>query len=116
MDDRQQPVGRDVPRVDGARIRLWAAWVTCVVDGMDHAVTDEDMCVGMSEGLGRYAALCEDDVTPAALTAPPGRTCPRCADVLQRRTGRAPVDRSRAGSARRRPGLFARMIGRRACA
>jgi hypothetical protein len=115
VDDRQGSSDPDVPRAGGAGIRLWAAWVTCVVDGLDHAVTDEDMCAGMTEGLGRYAALCDDEVTPAALTAPPGRTCPRCATVLHLRTGRAPSDRS-ATRTLRRPGLLARMVGRRECA
>jgi hypothetical protein len=113
VGDLQGPVGQGAPRGDGTGFRLWAAWVTCVVDGLDHAVTDEDMCAGMTEGLGRYAALCDDEVTPAALTAPPGRACPRCAQVLHVRSGRADLDRS---GARRRPGLFARMLGRRGCA
>jgi hypothetical protein len=64
-------------------LKTWVVWVTSVVDEIDHALTDEDMSAGMSAGLGRYAAVCGKSVVPAALTAPPGRACPGCAEILR---------------------------------
>lgn len=82
-----------------------AVWVTCVVDGADHAVSDADMSAGVAAGHGQYRAICGDDVVSAALTAPPGRWCARCVAVLRhatRRRAEAPsVVRIRRGGHRR---------------
>jgi hypothetical protein len=82
-----------------------AVWVTCVVDGADHAVSDADMSAGLAAGQGQYRAICGDEVVSAALTAPPGRGCVRCVAILCHATSRRPevrsVVRARRGSHRR---------------
>jgi hypothetical protein len=85
---------------------MWAVWVTCVVDGVDHAVTDEDMSAGMAVGQGKFTAVCGVLVTPDALSAPPGRMCLGCwvglCPVVN--TQRAVVPVARRHRRHRRPG------------
>ncbi|MDT7594942.1 MAG: hypothetical protein QOJ06_488 [Pseudonocardiales bacterium] len=59
-------------------------WVTCGLDRRDHAISDDDMAVGLSMGAGRYAALCGNTVCAASLMCPPGRRCPACQVIVQR--------------------------------
>lgn len=91
----------------------WMVWVTCAVDGIDHAVTDENMSTGVNAGRGHYTAVCGDSVVPAALTAPPGQACSRCAAVLRHPTCNPPEERPdarRRYGAHRRHGLRARVL------
>lgn len=69
-----------------ARVRLFTTWLTSV-DGVDHAVTDEDMAAGVNALDGRFPAVCAEIVTAASLLVPPGNRCPRCRAVV------APSDR-----------------------
>ncbi len=59
-------------------------WFTCDLDRMDHAISDDDMAVGLSMGAGRYAAVCGSTVCAASLMCPPGRRCPSCQVIVQR--------------------------------
>jgi len=53
-------------------------WLTCAVDGADHAVTDAAF-VAAQGGDGRYEALCRATVWASSLAAPPAGRCPTCA-------------------------------------
>lgn len=55
--------------------------VTCGDDGQEHVVTDEQMAIGRAARSGRYMGLCGHLVRAAAMVCPPGRSCPRCAEV-----------------------------------
>jgi hypothetical protein len=54
--------------------------MTSQIDGQDHEITDEDLVPGLA--VGRYRAVCGAWVSPASLTAPPGRPCVACAAEL----------------------------------
>ncbi|WP_214367021.1 hypothetical protein [Pseudonocardia sp. H11422] len=54
--------------------------MTSQVDGQDHEITDEDLVAGVAGGS--YRAVCGAWVSPASLTAPPGRPCVACATEL----------------------------------
>lgn len=82
--------------------RWWAIPVTCVEDGYDHLVGDEQMVAGRT---GRYEALCGHRVHPAAMVCPPGRSCARCAAAVARPGGTA-------GHRRPGRGLFGRFRAR----
>lgn len=73
-------------------------WMTCVSDGRDHLVAEGSLEAGRR--TGRYQALCEHEIMPGSLMAPPGPTCTDCAQ----RGGR------RAAAARRRTGV-GRLLG-----
>ncbi len=70
-------------------------WLTCAVDGADHAVSDAAFLAAQG-GDGRYEALCRATVTATSLAAPPAGRCPSCATAAgepavvtpDRRTGR----------------------------
>lgn len=55
-------------------------WLTCAVDGVDHAITDE--AFARARGDGRYPALCEATVWAASLASPPAGRCPTCESAL----------------------------------
>jgi hypothetical protein len=94
--------------------RLWVVWITGVSDGADHAVTDEDMAVGMRAGKGLYLAMCGASVLVASLTAPPGRMCTRCVARLRdlvRPSAPAARGAPDGRGARHRPGVLTRLLG-----
>lgn len=53
-------------------------WLTCAVDGADHAVSDAAFLAAQG-GDGRYEALCRATVWASSLAAPPASRCPSCA-------------------------------------
>jgi hypothetical protein len=55
-------------------------WMTCVLDGREHGVSDEAVAAGADHG--RYRAVCGRVIVPASLTCPPGRRCPGCEAAL----------------------------------
>jgi hypothetical protein len=55
-------------------------WMTCLLDGWEHAVTDEQMAEGAPRG--RYLSVCGRLVTPGSLFSPPGRRCRTCHATL----------------------------------
>jgi hypothetical protein len=88
--------------------RLYTIPITCCLDGRAHDVTDQNVAAGWRAG-GRYEALCGYVVVPAAMVAPIGRPCARCAAVVtsHRLTpATAPVRRLR----RRQRGRLWRML------
>jgi hypothetical protein len=62
-----------------ARGRL-LIWMTCVTDGLEHAVADELAHAGL--GTGRYPGMCGHLVTPGSLATPHGACCQRCRSAL----------------------------------
>ncbi|HEX7658100.1 MAG TPA: hypothetical protein VF444_01370 [Pseudonocardiaceae bacterium] len=64
-------------------VRRHLTWVTSVTDGLDHAITDDAMSVGVAAGTGEYTATCGTVVLSAALVAPPGSRCPLCSPRLR---------------------------------
>jgi hypothetical protein len=60
---------------------LFTTWVTSV-NGIDHAVTDENVAAGINALDGRFPAVCAEIVMAAFLVMPPGSQCPRCREVV----------------------------------
>lgn len=60
----------------------FVTWFTCGFEHIDHAISDEDMAIGLSVGAGQYAALCGRTVCVASLVCPPGRRCYSCEDAV----------------------------------
>ncbi len=56
----------------------YVAWYRCVVDGLDHAVTDENFARGVHEKQGRYASVCGHVVLIGPALLAPGGRCPYC--------------------------------------
>lgn len=54
-------------------------WLTCAVDRVDHAITDEDLV----RGSGSYRALCGATVWAASLASPPAGRCGTCDENLR---------------------------------
>lgn len=71
-----------------ARPKLWISWMTCGVDGWEHAVTDEQAVAGLQLGRGIYGAVCGRTISPQAMTGPPGRRCAHCCIFLRARYAR----------------------------
>jgi hypothetical protein len=61
-------------------------WLTCAVDGADHAVSDAAFLAAQG-GDGRYEALCRATVWASSLAAPPASRCPSCAEAAGEPTG-----------------------------
>jgi hypothetical protein len=64
---------------------VYVLWVTCLTDGADHAVTDEDMAAGIISAAGLYPTICGTVIAPASMLSAPHPACSRCAAVLRRR-------------------------------
>lgn len=57
-------------------IDVYAVWMTCALDGREHAVREGDFSAGSE--TGRYFAACERLLAPRALSAPSGLRCMVC--------------------------------------
>jgi hypothetical protein len=77
-------------------------WLTCAVDGADHAVSDAAFLAAQG-GDGRYEALCEATVWASSLAAPPASRCPSCAVA---------AGESGADDDRRHRGVLGRLVPR----
>ncbi|MHC1557519.1 hypothetical protein ACR9E3_01100 [Actinomycetospora sp. C-140] len=88
-------------RGEGSRLM----WLTCAVDGADHAVSDAAFLAAQG-GDGRFEALCRATVWASSLAAPPAGRCTSCADVAGEP---APGDRT---DDRRGPSLWSRLVPR----
>lgn len=74
-----------------------AHWLTCAVDGRDHAVLHHDPV------SGAHRAACTRTVWASSLASPPAARCPECATATGEGDG-----------ADRRPSLLDRLRGRAA--
>jgi hypothetical protein len=90
--------------------RLLNGWHTSVDDGHSHAVTDAAFAEGMRQRRGEFTTVCGQVIRVAALVAPSGRNCPRCADLL--RTNATSHPSTDAEPPRRRLPLLSRLLGR----
>ncbi|MEJ2869463.1 hypothetical protein WCD74_16925 [Actinomycetospora sp. OC33-EN08] len=57
-----------------------AHWLTCALDGRDHAVVDHD------PQSGAHLAACARTVWASSLASPPASRCPDCADATDTAT------------------------------
>jgi hypothetical protein len=73
-----------------------AHWLTCALDGRDHAVVDHDPV------SGAHLSACAKTVWASSLASPPAARCPDCRQY----TGEATGEDQR--------GLLGRWLGRRA--
>lgn len=64
-------------------VESWIVWMTCVGDGREHAVTDEQLAAGSERDRGVYDAMCGQTIAPHAMTHPPGRRCADCSTVVR---------------------------------
>ncbi|GAA4938687.1 hypothetical protein EV188_108220 [Actinomycetospora succinea] len=78
-------------------------WLTCAVDGADHAVSDAAFLAAQG-GDGRFEAMCRATVWASSLSAPPASRCETCASAAGE-----PVD---ASPDRRGGGLWSRLVPR----
>jgi hypothetical protein len=88
---------------------LFTTWHTSSVDGLDHAVTDEDLTNGTGKRAGRYAAVCGHEVLATLMSNPPGTRCPRCVAYLR---ARATLRDFEQRQQHHKPGLLARLLHR----
>jgi hypothetical protein len=51
------------------------------MDGLDHAVSDDDAASGLAAGQGIYTALCGHQIHATALASSAGPSCPRCTQL-----------------------------------
>lgn len=94
----------------GARV----VWVTCALDGADHAVTDDRMAAGISSDTGLYEALCGARFAAAPMVYPPCPLCRTCLAFLGARATMRDLDHRMGAAARhRRSGLLGRLFRRR---
>lgn len=70
-----------------AKPELWISWMTCGIDGQEHALTDEQAVAGLTLGRGVYDVVCGLTISPQAMTAPPGRRCAHCRILVRARYG-----------------------------
>jgi hypothetical protein len=71
-----------------------AHWLTCALDGRDHAVVDHDPV------SGAHLSACAKTVWASSLASPPAARCPDCRDYVGD------------GEADRRGSLIGRWLGR----
>lgn len=72
-------------------------WLTCALDGADHAVSDAAF-VAAQGGDGRYEALCHATVWASSLAAPPASRCASCATAAGEPAPQGRTDERRTGS------------------
>ena len=80
-------------------------WLTCAVDGADHAVSDAAFLAAQG-GDGRFEALCRATVWASSLAAPPAGRCSSCSDAAGEPVRDARADDRRSGR------LWARLVPR----
>jgi hypothetical protein len=79
------------------RTSVRAHWLTCAVDGRDHAVVDHD------PDSGAHLSACAKTVWASSLASPPAARCPDCSDAV-----------GETGTPDRRTRVLALLRGRRA--
>lgn len=96
--------------------RVWVTWITAFGQGVDHAVTDDEVNARRAEHPGEYRAVCGAAFLPAAMESAPRPPCPACLRFLRTRANLSGPEQ-RLGSPRRRrrhgqPGWWARVMCR----
>ena len=85
------------PPGEGDRPAARMQWLTCAVDGRDHAVVDHD------PDSGAHLSACAKTVWASSLASPPAARCPDCRDAV-----------GETAAADRRTRVLDRLRGRRA--
>lgn len=89
------------------------AWMTCVPDFTEHAVTDDAFAVGRTLGEGLYEALCGRVIAPASMLSAPVSRCSICARALYaRNTLGTAEERLDGGTSHRKAGRLGRAVRR----
>ncbi|GDY33716.1 hypothetical protein GTS_53490 [Gandjariella thermophila] len=88
-------------------------WVTCVLDGTDHAVTDTAMATGITSDTATWEAVCGTQFVPAPLICPPCPPCPSCVAFVRARATMRDLDQRMTPARHGRHGLLARVLRRR---
>ncbi|WP_329073491.1 hypothetical protein [Amycolatopsis sp. NBC_01480] len=95
--------------------RIYTVPMTSAFDGLAHELTDEAFAESTT---GDYVALCGAEIRPTPCTAPIGRTCPACLQLLLVARGLAPErpvyvtvpEQSRGRARHRRPGRLQALL------
>lgn len=85
--------------------RIFTTWFTSSVDGLDHAVTDEEF----AEHRPEPEAVCGVVIMLTPMECPPGQRCPRCVAFLRARETLRDLDQ-RQPHRHRRLGWLARLL------
>jgi hypothetical protein len=89
--------------------RLYVTWHRCVVDNLDHAVTDEALAEGIALQEGRYYSLCGHEVLFDSCLVPPGRSCGACNRLVRLCAGASETEPTHRKKPSRRRCLFGRL-------
>jgi hypothetical protein len=65
--------------------RVWFIWITAQDQGVDHAVTDEELAAERAENRGTPQAVCGAVFVPAPMEAESLPRCARCVAFLRAR-------------------------------
>lgn len=95
--------------------RVYTVPMTSAFDGLAHELTDEAFAQSTT---GYYAALCGAEILPTPCTAPIGRACPGCLQLLLAARGLTPdspvyvtvPEQSRGRARHRRPGRLQSLL------
>ena len=88
----------------------YVTWSRCLVDGRNHAVTDEEFASGVRHQTGCFQALCGHQLMIDSSLMPPGPPCVRCRAYLAAVAAvRETIERANAPK-RRRKALWSRFI------
>lgn len=66
---------------------LYVVWHRCDVDGLEHAVTDEEFAHGPHRSRGLFRAVCGHVTRPGSMLLAPEATCEACRERLARNRG-----------------------------
>lgn len=89
------------------------AWHPCMVDGREHAITDEEFARAFHARTGTFEAVCGHVVSPGSMLLAPGRDCPCCLTFLRiRSTMRSFEERVSHPFHRTRRGWLRRFVSR----
>lgn len=96
--------------VDGAPVgRLFTTWITSL-DGVDHAVTDEECAARLAAARGWFLAVCGAEFLPGPMEDAPAPPCRRCVAFLRAHAEMRGVSER---LATRRRGWLSRLLCRR---
>ena len=92
--------------------RLHVVWHLCIVDGQDHAVTDEEFTRAYRAHAGTFEAVCGHVVSPGSMLLDIGRACHKCNTYLRARASMRSLDERLSPEPRSQHGWLRRLLGR----
>lgn len=96
----------------GTTVGIYVTWHRSEVDGLDHAVTDEEFARGRDDDLGQYEGLCGHVLLPFSMLVPPGRPCGRCKAYLSARSTLSTINQRLRAPQHRMPSRLRRLFRR----